>query len=193
MSQFEFVQISFAIILGLGVTSILASLGDQIRLRHIQKLSPLHVCSQCLLLYSLLVWLWGFWATREINWSISIFIFHALSPVFLALAAHMSKIEISQNGEAAQTQYFRNRQVFYGFWALASLIGIGQTQFYVYIGQLDISSSIPLMILRAIGLTSLITLAVSGKSIVHWVFLTVLTMIYSSVIFTFFFSLSGST
>jgi len=192
MTQFEFVQITFAIILGLGVTSILASLGDQIRLRHIKKLSLLHLFAQSLLLYTLLIWLWGFWAAREINWNITIFIFHALSPIFLALAAHMSRVEFNLDAETIENQYFRNAKTFYGFWALAAAIGIGQTYFYVLIGELPSEFGIILSIVRGVSVALLLTLAMSKKITVHWACLIILTLIYSSLLLTIFFSLEGS-
>ncbi len=191
MSQFEFVQITFAIILGLGVTTIVASIGDQVRLKHVQSLSALHIYSQGLLLYSLLVWLWGFWAARNIDWSVSIFIYHALSPVFLALAAHVSKIEISSTGESAEDQYFRNHRTFYGFWSFASLVGISQTFYYVSIGELDPSYATPLNILRFAALVALVAMAISRNRMLHWIALTVIAVILSSVLLAFFFSLDG--
>ena len=49
MSEFEFVQVTFAIILGLGVTEILRGVGEQVRARHYLRLYPLQLVASCII------------------------------------------------------------------------------------------------------------------------------------------------
>ncbi|GJM14451.1 MAG: hypothetical protein DHS20C12_28540 [Pseudohongiella sp.] len=189
MSQFEFVQITFALILGLGVTTVLASIGQQFRLRHIAALSAVQLSSQVLLLFSLLIWLWGFWAVKDIEWSFSLFLFHALPPMFLALAAHVSAIDCGIDCDVAELQYFRNQRPFYGFWATASFVGLLHTVFYVYSGELELNLSIPLFIARALGVALLCTLMLSRSKKIHGIALLLLASVSSSILISYFFVL----
>ena len=58
MSAFEFVLVSFAILLGLGISAILAGWGDQVRARHRLRFYPLQIASSAFILYFSLQYLW---------------------------------------------------------------------------------------------------------------------------------------
>lgn len=106
MSEFEFVQITFAIILGLGVTSLLASIADQLKNRRSKPLFPLQLSAQSVLLLLIFIQLWGFWAARDIEWNILLFLLHALSPICYAIAAYSSGVELDNASPSIDKQYF---------------------------------------------------------------------------------------
>ncbi len=189
MSEFEFVQITFAIILGLGVTSVLSSIADQLKFRNTYALFPLQLFSQSVLLLLLFIQLWGFWAARDIEWNIGLFLFHALSPVCYAIAAYSSRVELSSASASTEEQYFSNKPIFYGFWALASFFGIALTFFYIAEMEASVLDALPLVLLRVTDLALLITLFLSGSRRVHWSCLTALLLITSSILFSFFLEL----
>ena len=108
MSEFEFVQVTFAIILGLGVTEILRGLGEQIRARHYLRLYPLHVVASCIILMAIMIGLWGLWFVKGVLWTFPQFLLQATPTIALALAAHVIRADCSVAADSLCEQYFRN-------------------------------------------------------------------------------------
>lgn len=189
MSEFEFVQITFAIILGLGVTSLLASIADQLKIRNSKPLFPLQLFAQSVLLLLIFMQLWGFWAARDIEWNILLFLLHALSPICYAIAAYSSGVELDGASSLIDEQYFSNHRVVYGFWALASLFGIGLTFYYMKILNASVSEALPLVILRVTDFALLLSLTISKRRFVHWFSLGSLLVISGLILFLFFLEL----
>ncbi len=108
MSEFEFVQVTFAIILGLGVTEILRGLGEQIRARHYLRLYPLHVVASCIILMAIMIGLWGLWFVKGVQWTFPQFMLQAAPTIALALAAHVIRADCSIGADSLCEQYFRN-------------------------------------------------------------------------------------
>lgn len=108
MSEFEFVQVTFAIILGLGVTEILRGLGEQIRARHYLRLYPLHVVASCIILIAIMIGLWGLWFVKSVQWTFPQFLLQAAPTIALALAAHVIRADCSIGADSLREQYFRN-------------------------------------------------------------------------------------
>ena len=108
MSEFEFVQVTFAIILGLGVTEILRGLGEQVRARHCLRLYPLHLVASCVILMAILIGLWGLWFVKDVQWTFPQFLLQAAPTIALALAAHVIRADCSTSADSLRDQYFRN-------------------------------------------------------------------------------------
>ncbi len=108
MSQFEFVQVTFAIILGLGVTEILRGLGEQIRARHYLRLYPLHIVASSVILIAIMIGLWGLWFVKGVQWTFPQFLLQAAPTIALALAAHVIRADCSIGADSLREQYFRN-------------------------------------------------------------------------------------
>ncbi len=189
MSEFEFVQITFAIILGLGVTSVLASIADQLKYRRTKSLYPLQLFAQSVLLLLLFIQLWGFWAARDLEWSIGLFLFHALPPLCFAISAYSSRVDLSASSPTVEEQYFSNKSVVYGFWAMASAFGILLTFFYMRVLDASITEALPLLLLRLTGFLMLMVLLFSRRIPLQWLALLVLMLLSTSILFSFFFEL----
>ena len=120
MTQFEFVQVTVAIILGLGLTDILRSLGEQFRSRSEIEVAWLQVGASCLLLLVILIYLWGFWVALEVTWTLPLFMMQVASAIALALSAQFIKVDLS-SGKALEAQYFDNGVGTFTLWAMAPL------------------------------------------------------------------------
>ena len=124
MTQFEFVQVTLVIVLGLGLTDILRNLGEQYRHRQDIKVSWLQIMASCLLLsVILIVYLWSFWSTSDVEWNLTLFVLQAGSAVALALSAQFIRVDLSSD-KALSVQYFENCRVTYATWAMAPLFGL---------------------------------------------------------------------
>ena len=189
MSEFEFVQVTFAIILGLGVTSILSSIAEQLNARHTHAVFGLQLFAQSVLLLLLLIQLWGFWVTQDTEWDIGIFLFHAVSPLCFAIAAHATRVDVRPGAASVRDQYISNARVVYGFWMVASVFGVALTFFYAR--QLDVTlmETAPLIALRVLGAAALVVMLLSKNARIHWCCLALLLATLSSVLLAFFFEL----
>ena len=123
MSEFEFVQVTIAIILGLGITAILRNIGEQIRKRPEIQMYSLQLASSCLLVLVILRYLWTFWSTLEVSWNMPLFLLAVSSPIALALSAQVISVDCDSTTSPEQ-QYFENCRATYLFWASAPLIGV---------------------------------------------------------------------
>ena len=66
LSEFEFVQITIAIILGLGITAIIRNFSEQIRRMPEVKPYPLQVVASLVMLLVILQTLWGYWSVQDV-------------------------------------------------------------------------------------------------------------------------------
>ena len=120
MTQFEFVQVTVAIVLGLGLTDILRGLGEQFRHRHEIEISRLQVGASCLLLLIILIYLWNFWLTSEVSWTLPLFLMQVMSAIALALSAQFLRVDLTSD-RPPEIQYFHNCTATFISWAMAPL------------------------------------------------------------------------
>jgi len=123
LTQFEFVQVTVAIILGLGLTDILRSLGEQFRCRGEIDVAWLQVGATCLLLLVILIYLWSFWLASEVTWTLPLFMLQVGSAIALALSAQFIKVDLSSN-KTLEVQYFDNGTATFVVWAMAPLFAL---------------------------------------------------------------------
>jgi hypothetical protein len=118
VSIFEFVLIPLAIIIGLSVSEILASWGQQIRTRHRRDLHALQIASSAFTLFFCMSYLWAMWLMRDITWTFPLYILVAVPGFALALAAHISRVDTSADAPPTLEQYFQNSRPVYAILAL---------------------------------------------------------------------------
>jgi len=123
LTQFEFVQVTVAIILGLGISDILRSLGEQFRNRSEIEVAWLQIEASCLLLLVILIYLWNFWLASEVTWTLPLFITQIASAIALALSAQFIKADLS-SAKTLEAQYFVNCTATYLVWAGGPLFGV---------------------------------------------------------------------
>jgi hypothetical protein len=129
LSVFEFILVPLAIIVGVGVSEILGSWGQQIRNRHRRPLHPLQITSSAFILFFCMAYLWAMWLMRDIVWTFPLYLLAAAPGLALALAAHITEIDTSADAPPVLEQYFRNAPPTYALLALMpiSIITISLT------------------------------------------------------------------
>jgi hypothetical protein len=108
MSGFEFVLVLFAIIIGLGISSILTGWSEQIRARHRMDTYPLQIALSAFLLFFSLTYLWSLWTFSVVAWTFPLYLLVAAPALILALAAYITRVDTSVDSPTARVQYFRN-------------------------------------------------------------------------------------
>lgn len=106
MSGFEFVLVLFAIIVGLGVSSVLVGWSEQIRARHRMKAYPLQITWSAVILFIGMTYLWSLWTLHNLTWTFPLYLLVAAPAMILALAAHTPRIDTSPDASASREQYF---------------------------------------------------------------------------------------
>lgn len=123
MTEFEFVQVTVAIILGLGLTDILRNLGEQIRKKNEIEISALQVMASCLLLLVILVYSWTLWRSFQLDWTLPLFVLQVVPAIALALSAQVLKVDC-ESSKKPEAQYFGSCAAAYAFWAMAPLFSV---------------------------------------------------------------------
>ncbi|TDG11816.1 hypothetical protein E2F43_15710 [Seongchinamella unica] len=90
MSLFEYLSVFLSVIMGLGVTHILAGLSKTIHYRRTLKLFWVHTLWAInILIYIVIIW-WGmFWWSKQVDWSFFEFLLLLLYAIALFLAASL--------------------------------------------------------------------------------------------------------
>ena len=128
MGVFEYLGVILSVIMGLGVTHILAGLSKTIHNRKsvkvywVQALWGINV-----LIYIITIW-WGmFWWSNQQEWSYFQFLLLILYAIFLFLAASLIfPWDISEDFDF-ESHFFHTRPWFFGVFALAWCIDIPET------------------------------------------------------------------
>jgi hypothetical protein len=110
LDSFEFVQIPVAIVLGFGISEILAGWGHQLRHRSEQAFSGLQFVGSAYVLTWSFRYLWIQWATRPETWDYGAYLLAAAPAILLALAAHVVRFDPSFREHDPKSQYERSRR-----------------------------------------------------------------------------------
>jgi hypothetical protein len=119
LDSFEFVQIPVAIVLGFGISEILAGWGHQLRHRHEQPFSGLQVVASAYVLMWAFRYLWIQWSSRPEVWDYAAYLLSVTPAVVIALAAHSIRFDPSIEERDNESRYERSRQPV--CWLLAAL------------------------------------------------------------------------
>ena len=106
MSVFEFVLVSFAIVVGFGISEVLAGWGQQIRVRHRLAAMPLQIAASALILFLQLRYLWGLWLTQGVEWTFALYLLVAAPAFALAICAHLVRVDTRESAPPVREQYF---------------------------------------------------------------------------------------
>ena len=110
MDTFEFVQIPVAIILGFGISEILAGWGHQLRHRDEHPFTPLQFLGSAYILMTALRYLWVQWSTRPDVWDFTAYLLTMAPPLLIALAAHSIRFDPAIQHEDHRSLYDRSRK-----------------------------------------------------------------------------------
>lgn len=110
MDSFEFVQIPVALLLGFGMSEILAGWGHQLRHRESQPVSGPQLVASAYVLGVSFRYLWVQWGTRPEAWDYGGYLLSAAPAVLLALAAHVVRFDPGIPEHDAKAQYAQSRR-----------------------------------------------------------------------------------
>jgi len=177
MSAFEFVLVSFAIMIGFAVSEVLAGWGEQIRARDRLRPHALQIASSAFILYFSLQYLWGLWLLRGVDWTFPFFLLVAAPALALALASHITRVDTSSD-VSLREQYFRNSRPVYSLLASFPIVLIAISLVP------DLRESVPspidfvaITIVRLAVFASFVSLAWSRSERFHWVVLLTIWLI----------------
>ena len=109
MDTFEFAQIPIAIILGFGISEILAGWGHQIQHRSERHFSALHLTASAYVLWLALRYLWIQWTVRPDSWDYAFYLLTVAPAATIALASHTLRFDPHLDDRDPSAQYERNR------------------------------------------------------------------------------------
>lgn len=149
MDSFEFVQVPVAIVLGFGISEILAGWGHQLRHRREQPISGLQLLASSYVLMMSFRYLWVQWSLRPEVWDYPAYMLSVAPAVIIALAAHSIRFDPGTRQQTGPSSYERSRQPV--CWLLA-LLPLFQMARVVYIIGPDPTPSDPVAVMVPIGL-----------------------------------------
>ena len=169
MSEFEFVIVVFAIILGLSISEILAGWADQIRARKRLHAYPLQLFSTGYILFFSLNFIWLLWLFRDIEWTFAIFLVVAFPALLVALASRVGKADTTADAPSLRDQYFKSSAPVYCLLALMLPIVISVSFFTDLRAALpDPPNLIFVTLVRVLMIFLFIGLALSKNERFHW-------------------------
>ena len=109
MTQFEFVSVFIAIVVAFGVSDILSSWGEQVRLRHRIRHYALHLAWSVLLLIVMMQVWWSLWLYRErTEWTFLEYVTLMVPFLTLALIAYILTPKLEDREQDIKRYYFDN-------------------------------------------------------------------------------------
>lgn len=114
MSSFEFILISIAIVVGFGISEVLAGWGRQLRHRYEIRPYPLQVVASAYILSVSLRFLWTTWTLRELQWTYLSYLLIFIPALLIALSAHLIRVDVTGLRRTPREQYFTARRPLFG-------------------------------------------------------------------------------
>lgn len=156
MTQFEFLTVFISIVLAFGISDILSSWGEQIRLRREIRHYGLHVAWTVLLLIAMIAVWWSLWILRDrAEWAFPGYLLLIVPYLTIALIAYVMTPAFSDGERDVKRYYVDNSRWFFSLgavylasWSVFSLTIAGES-------LLD-----PGSLIRYAGIVLLVTLAV---------------------------------
>lgn len=135
MTQFEFVLVFVSIVVAFAVSDILASWGEQIRLRHRIRHYALHTAWSALLLFVMMQVWWSLWKLSErTGWTFPEYLALVVPFLTLALMAYILTPNLEEPDEDIRKHYFDNSRWFFSLgafslaaWAFFSYVVVGES------------------------------------------------------------------
>jgi hypothetical protein len=169
LDSFEFVQIPVAIVLGFGISEILAGWGHQLRHREEQPFSGLQLLGSAYVLMWAFRYLWVQWASQPEIWDYAAYLLSVAPAVVIALAAHSIRFDPSIRARDGKSPYERSRKPV--CWLLALLPGLLVVRLLYILGFSQPPSTGAAIVPGALLLTTLVfvRLATTDRSRDQWI------------------------
>ena len=183
MEAFNYLTVMVSIVVGLGLTQLLAGIGNFVQIRRRVTFYWLHTGWVGLLIILHLHMWWSFWVLRLVpDWTYGTFAYVLIGPSLLVIASHIAIPELLDGRIDVQRHYYDTRGVFFGLlaatgtWAMLLEPVTGVRTFMV-----------PLRTIQVAGTSTLIALAISGNKRFHVIAsVLVAVLIAVAIVFTRF-------
>lgn len=163
MEAFSYLSVMASVVVGLGLTQLLAGIGNFVQIRRRVRFYWLHTVWVLLLIVLHLHMWWSFWVLREVaEWTYGTFVFVLIGPATLVIASHIIIPEVIDGTIDVERHYYDTRTLFFGMlvatgvWAMFLEPVTGVRTFVV-----------PFRILQALGTLTLAACAISGNKRFH--------------------------
>ena len=122
---FDYISVMVSVNVGLGMTRLLAGIGDYIPIRHRVKTYWVHSCwILVLLLLTVHIW-WSFWELRGVRaWTSGEFVWILLGPGSLVIASYLAVPDLRAESLDLERYYFDTNTAFFGLLAVTIAWGI---------------------------------------------------------------------
>lgn len=187
MGAFEYLSVLISIILALGMTRVLAGVGEMLQARRQRRIYWVHVIWIVNLFIYLVVAWWIFYRWRnQQSWNFYLFVFVLISPTILYLASMLLfPWETSTDGSIDyKRHYYANHRAFFVIFSLFTVVDIADTLLkgvphFVALGT-------PYMISSLLYFIGMVTAAVTQNERYHRfyaIFFLVQTILISLILF----------
>jgi hypothetical protein len=125
MGAFEYLSVLISIILALGMTRVLAGVGEMLQARRQRRIYWVHVLWTVNLFVYLVVAWWIFYRWRnQQEWTFSLFVFVLISPTILYLASMLLFPPEGSSGESIdyKTHYYANHRAFFTIFSMFTVV-----------------------------------------------------------------------
>jgi hypothetical protein len=183
MEAFNYLTVMVSVVVGLGLTQLLAGIGNFVQIRRRVGFYWLHTGWVALLIVLHLHMWWSFWVLREVpDWTYGSFAYVLIGPALLVIASHIAIPELIDGRIDVERHYYDTRTVFFGLlaatgvWAMFLEPVTGVRTFMV-----------PFRLLQLIGTATLVALAISANKRFHAIATVLITMLIGlAIVFTRF-------
>ena len=187
MGAFEYLSVLISIILALGMTRVLAGVGEMLQARRHRRIYWVHVIWIVNLFIYLVVAWWIFYRWRnQQSWNFYLFVFVLISPTILYLASMLLFPRESSVDELVdyKTHYYANHRAFFVIFSLFTVVDVADTLLkgiphFLELGKLYIISSV-------LYFSGMVTAAITQNERYHQfyaIFFLVQTIVISFLLF----------
>jgi hypothetical protein len=187
MGAFEYLSVLISIILALGMTRVLAGVGEMLQARRHRRIYWVHVVWIVNLFIYLIVAWWIFYRWRnQQSWYFYLFVFVLISPTILYLASMLLfPWEANTDGSVDyRRHYYANHRAFFVIFSLFPVVDIADTLLkgiphFVALGS-------PYVISSALYFIGMVTAAITQNKRYHQfyaIFFLVQTIVISLILF----------
>jgi hypothetical protein len=163
MEGFGYICVMVSILLGMGLTRLLAGIGNLVQIRRRVKLYWLHTLWVLLVIvFHLHVW-WSFWTMRGVTvWNYATFVFVLLGPATLVIASRIIIPELIGDRIVVERHYYDTSPLFFG------ILSLGAAWFMFLEPVMGVRSFfVPIRFLQASGVVTFACCAASKDRRLH--------------------------
>jgi hypothetical protein len=130
MGAFEYLSVLISIIIALGMTRVLAGVGEMLQARRHRRIYWVHVVWIVNLFVCLVVTWWIFYRWRnQQSWTFYLFVFVLISPTIMYLASMLLFPREGSSDESIdyKAHYYANHRAFFAIFSLFAVIDVADT------------------------------------------------------------------